>query len=35
MTLGEDTMGLDVSPYEVPASWCVLQEKGKQYPTLF
>ena len=32
---GKDTMGLDITPREAPASWCVLQETGKQYPTLF
>jgi hypothetical protein len=32
---GEETMGLDVWHNEIPASWCVLQETGTQYPTIY
>ncbi len=32
---GEDMMGLSYAQWSGPASWCVLQETGTQWPTLY
>jgi prepilin-type processing-associated H-X9-DG protein len=32
---GDDMMGLSYAQWSGPASWCVLEETGTQYPTLF